>query len=63
MRKIAEALKRTGKPPITVRWVETNKGDDLNPRIRSRVVAREIRMKGNDAIFAQPRHSGPSAWS
>ena len=51
-RRISEALKRTGRPPITVRWVEVNKGDDLNPKIRSRLVAREIRMHGQDAIFA-----------
>ena len=29
-----------------------NKGDDANPKIRSRLVAREIRMKGEEAIFA-----------
>ena len=34
--KTSEALKRTGKPPVTVRWVEANKGDDPNPKIRSR---------------------------
>ena len=41
-----------GKPPISVRWVEVNKGDDENPNYRSRLVAREIRMVGEDAIFA-----------
>ena len=52
IRKVEEALRRTGKPPITVRWVEVNKGDDLCPKIRSRLVAREIRLKGEEAIFA-----------
>ena len=52
IRKISEALRRTGKPPISVRWVEVNKGDDLCPKIRSRLVAREIRLKGEEAIFA-----------
>ena len=52
LRKVSEALRRTGKPPITVRWVETNKGDDQCPKIRSRLVAREIRLKGEEAIFA-----------
>ena len=52
VRKISEARQRTGRPPITVRWVEVNKGDDQNPKIRSRLVAREIRMQGEDAIFA-----------
>ena len=52
LRKVSEALRRQGKPPITVRWVEVNKGDDLNPKIRSRLAARETRRKGEEAIFA-----------
>ena len=52
VRQISEALRRTGRPPITVRWVEVNKGDDQCPKIRSRLVAREIRLKGEEAIFA-----------
>ena len=42
----------TGKPPVTVRWVHANKGDDTNPNVRSRLVARQIRQAGEDAIFA-----------
>ena len=38
IRKISEALRRTDKPPISVWWVELNKGDDLNPKIRSQLV-------------------------
>ena len=41
-----------GYSPISVRWVEVNKGDDDNPKYRSRLVAREIRMTGEDSIFA-----------
>ena len=52
MRRISEAWAKTGRPPITVRWVEVNKGDDEAPNYRSRLVAREIRMAGEDAIFA-----------
>ena len=52
IRKVNEALRRTGKPPINVRWVEVNKGDDINCKIRSRLVAREFRLKGEEAIFA-----------
>ena len=37
---------------ITVKWVDTNKGDDEQPNYRSRLVAREIRRKGEDSIFA-----------
>ena len=47
-----EARRRTGKPPITVRWVDVNKGDDINPNVRSRLVARQIRQPGEEAIFA-----------
>ena len=43
LRSIEECRKHTGKPPVTVRWVDVNKGDDVNPNIRSRLVARQIR--------------------
>ena len=36
-------MRRTGRPPISVRWVDVNKGDDLNPRYRSRLVARQLK--------------------
>ena len=48
----SEALARMGKPPITVKWVDVNKGDDIEPNYRSRLVAREIRRPGEDSIFA-----------
>ena len=51
-RAIGEARRVTGRPPITVRWVDVNKGDNENPNIRSRLVARQIRQAGEDAIFA-----------
>ena len=41
-----EAKRVTGKPPISVRWVDVNKGDDVTPRYRSRLVARQ--MKAHD---------------
>ena len=52
IRTIAEALQRTGRRPISVRWVEVSKGDSANPKIRSRLVAREIRGPGQEACFA-----------
>ena len=52
LRPVSEARAKMGRRPISVRWVETNKGDDDNPNIRSRLVAREIRAPGEDAIFA-----------
>ena len=47
-----EALERTGKKPITVRWVDVNEGDDRNPEYRSRLVVREVRRLQLDAAFA-----------
>ena len=51
-RPIGEARRVAGKPPITVRRVDVNKGDNVNPNVRSRLVARQIRQAGEDAIFA-----------
>ena len=42
----------TGKAPITVKWVDVNKGDDDCLLYRSRLVARELRLRGQDSIFA-----------
>ena len=41
-----------GKRPIGVRWVDANIGDDDKPNYRSRFVAKDIRKRGEDAIFA-----------
>jgi hypothetical protein len=48
----AESFRNMGKAPISVKWVDVNKGDDLNPNYRSRLVAREIRRHGEEPIFA-----------
>ena len=48
----AECRRLTGKPPVTVRWVDVNKGDGLNPNVSSRLVARQIHQAGEEAIFA-----------
>ena len=37
------AYERTGRPPISVRWVDTNKGDETEPNYRSRLVARQLK--------------------
>ena len=44
----------TGRAPISVRWVDVNKGDDLNPNYRSRLVARQLKAldKSGDSFFA-----------
>jgi len=48
----SDAFRDMGKAPISVRWVDVNKGDDENPNYRSRLVAREIRRFGEEPIFA-----------
>ena len=52
LRDRGEAVRRQGKPPISVRWVDINKGDDEEPNYRSRLVARENRRAGEDPVFA-----------
>ena len=49
---IAECKKVTGRAPISVRWVDVNKGDDVHPNVRSRLVARQIRGPGDESTFA-----------
>lgn len=34
-----------GMKPVSLRWIDTNKGDDDRPNYRSRLVAREIKAK------------------
>ena len=48
----AESHQKIVKAPITVKWVDVNKGDSENPNYRSRFVAREIRKSWEDTIFA-----------
>ena len=46
------ALEMQGKPPIQVKWIDTNKGDDERPNYRSRLVAMEVRKPWESSIFA-----------
>lgn len=47
-----ESMRVQGKPPISCKWVDVNKGDDAAPNYRSRLVAREVRRPWEEAIFA-----------
>ena len=49
---MSKAFRVTGRAPVSVRWVDTNKGDDDSPEIRSRLVARQIRHAGEDPMLA-----------
>ncbi len=48
------ARAKTGRPPISVRWVDVNKGDDMCPNYRSRLVARQMKAydKSGQSYFA-----------
>ena len=41
VRPIEECRDKTGRDPLSIRWVDTNKGTRAAPRIRSRLVVRE----------------------
>ena len=43
---MSECYSQTGGPPVSIKWVDINKGDDSDPDYRSRWVGREF--KGND---------------
>ena len=47
----AECIQVTGRPPIGTRWVDCNKGDDLHPNMRARLVAQDIRKDSNFELF------------
>ena len=42
--KRGSARAATGKSRVTVRWVDVNKWDELNPNYRSRLVARQMKL-------------------
>ena len=44
-RSTSDCFRDTGKPPIPVRWVVTNKGDELHPNVRCRLVAKRLAAK------------------
>ncbi|CAK0863589.1 unnamed protein product [Prorocentrum cordatum] len=41
----SQAFAETGRPPIPLKWVDTNKGDAERPNYRSRLVVKEIKAK------------------
>ena len=54
LRPIQESWERLGKGPVSVKWVDTNKGTEEEMLIRSRLVARDFKGKdkGRDDLFA-----------
>ena len=43
---VAECWDRTGREPVTIRWVDTDKGEGDEVKIWSRLVARDFKIKG-----------------
>ena len=52
---VEECWNITGRPPVSVRWVDTNKGTLIDFLIRSRLVARDFKGgdKDRDDLFAE----------
>ena len=49
---LSECYERTGTHPIGTRWVDANKGDEVRPEYRSRLVAQEIKVDKREDLFA-----------
>ena len=49
---VEQCYQRIDKAPITIRWIDINKGDVQSPNYRSRLVAREINTHKRDDLFA-----------
>merc|ERR1711989_21862 len=48
---LQQCYDETGKPPISVRWVDINKGDLERPEYRSRLVAKEIKRDKREDLL------------
>ena len=47
-----ECFQATGRPPIELKWADINKGDELHPKYKSRIVAKEIKTDNRPELFA-----------
>ena len=48
---LAECLKVIGKQPTGTRWIDTSKGDKSKPNYRSRLVAKEYKIKDQPELY------------
>ena len=46
-----ECMEKTGKMPVSTRWVDVDKGRDGKSEIRSRLVARDFKVRGDSREF------------
>ena len=49
---IDECWRETGRRPVDTMWLDTNKGDQKTPEIRSRWVGKEFNVSARDDVFA-----------
>lgn len=49
---IADCIRVTGRRPLGLKWIDTNKGGPDAPLVRSRLVCTEVRRPGLEPIFA-----------
>ena len=47
-----DAIQRTGRQPLRLKWIDTDKGGVGHSKIRSRLVCTEVRRPGMEPIFA-----------
>ena len=48
---VAECWNRTGRPPITTRWADLDRGTAASPDVRCRLVERDFKVKGKKDRF------------
>ena len=56
---LEECYQNTGHPPITLKWLDRNKGDEQRPNYRSRLVVREVKKSSRTDVL--PEHESFSA--
>ena len=49
---VDECMRKTGKPPIAVKWIDVNKQDEKNPLYRSRLVGKEFNTHNDVSLYA-----------
>ena len=49
---VADCVRCTGRRPLGLKWIDTNKGSIEDPDVRSRLVCTEVRRPGLEPIFA-----------
>ena len=55
----SEEQKKTGGKVIDLKWIDTNKGDNDCPDVRSRLVGRVFKEGKDDSLYAPTPHLRP----